>query len=75
MGLLEIDLNRINDICILFNIIIFLLTPLFLIIIRSIICSNVPKWELYLAYNALIMYAQIIFYLWIWIKWSTWSNR
>ena len=74
MGLLEIDLNRINDICILFNIIIFLLTPLFLIIIRSIICSNVPKWELYLAYNALIMYAQIIFYLWIWIKWSTWTE-
>ena len=45
MGLLGLllDLNRINDNCILFNIIIFLFIPLFLIIIRSIMCSNVPK--------------------------------
>ena len=37
-------------------------------------CRNVPKWDLYLAYNALILYAQIGFYLWIWVKWSTWEK-
>lgn len=74
MGLVEIHLNRINDICILFNIIIFLFIPLFLIIIRSIICRNVPKWDLFLAYNAVIMHAQVVFYVWILIKWSTWTE-
>ena len=74
MGLMEINLYRINDICILFNMIIFLFIPLLLIMIRSIICGNVPKWDLYLAYNAIILYAQLGFYLWIYINWNTWID-
>ena len=74
MGWVEINLNNLNDICVLFNIIIFLFVPLFLIIIRSIICRNVPKWDLFLAYNAIIIYAQVAFYLWIWRKWNTWTD-
>ena len=46
----------------IFNLVILLALPIFFIIIRTRSLKNYPKLDLFLLYNSIVLYAQIIFY-------------
>ena len=49
----------------LFLVVTFIILPFFLSLIRCCIWKNVPKWDLFLAYNSLVWWPQVVFYSWL----------
>ena len=49
----------------LFLVVIFIVLPFLLSLVRCCIWRNVPKWDLFLAYNSLVWWPQVVFYIWL----------